>query len=43
MPFISSNAFRLKFSRELTNFAVGKISIGYHDVDGKFNKINLKT
>ena len=47
MPFISSKAFRLMFPYEsdqsesdqsqsnLSYVAVGKISIGYHDMDGK--------
>ena len=35
MPFISSKDFRLKFPSDLSHLAVGKISIGYHDMDGK--------
>ena len=48
MPFITAKEFRLVFmGRKLNAFeryekkmqiAVGKISIGYHDMDGKFFK-----
>jgi len=32
MRYISSHAFRLMFSSKLTHLAIGKISIGYHDI-----------
>ena len=47
MPFISAKEFRLVFMGKKMDYgkkmpiAVGKISIGYHDMDGKFFKKKL--
>ena len=38
MPFISAKKFSLCFSNEVDHLAIGKISIGYHDMDGELEK-----
>lgn len=38
MSYISGTEFSLTFWNEADHLAVGKISIGYHDMDGKSKK-----